>query len=100
MEKFYAALGQFLKKQRKTKGLPQEALAEVLKINRVSVSNIESGLCQLPLHRAIELADALGFPFEEIIGLYRRQKLENQLKKQPFDIRESLRRVLREEDIK
>lgn len=61
-----------IKKIRKQKGIKQEELAEALGVKKSFVSRIENDRKQLPLKRAIEIADYLDISLDELIGRKRR----------------------------
>jgi transcriptional regulator with XRE-family HTH domain len=59
---FYIELGKNIRRyrQRTGVGLSQEALAKRVGLSRTSITNVEKGRQQLPLHMLYVLADALG----------------------------------------
>ncbi len=60
MKRFYIEFGRIVQERRRKAGLTQEALAKRVKMSRTSVTNIEKGRQQLPLHMLNAFADALG----------------------------------------
>ena len=55
----YADLGDRIRKMREGRGLTQEALASLISLSRTSITNIEKGRQSVPLHKIIEIAEAL-----------------------------------------
>lgn len=62
MSRFYIEFGQNVRRHRQRVGvkLSQESLAKRVGLSRTSVTNIEKGRQQLPLHMLYSFADALG----------------------------------------
>lgn len=62
MSRFYIEFGQNVRRQRQRVGakLSQESLGKRVGLSRTSVTNIEKGRQQLPLHMLYSFADALG----------------------------------------
>ena len=60
MNRFYIEFGRLVQERRRKAGLSQEALAKRVKMSRTSVTNIEKGRQQIPLHMLYAFADALG----------------------------------------
>ncbi len=60
--RFYVEFGRNLRRQRQRPGaiLSQDSLARRVGLSRTSVTNIEKGRQQLPLHMLYAFADALG----------------------------------------
>jgi transcriptional regulator with XRE-family HTH domain len=56
---FYAELGDKIRRARKSSGLTQQALASLISLTRVSVTNIEMGRQKLMLHTLFDIAGAL-----------------------------------------
>lgn len=61
-EQFYREFGRTLREHRQRTGgeLSQEQLAKRVGLSRTSITNIEKGRQQIPLHMLYLLADALG----------------------------------------
>jgi transcriptional regulator with XRE-family HTH domain len=57
---FYGRLGDRLREQRRAKGVTQEALANLLGLNRTTVVNLEKGRQRLAVHQLVLIADHLG----------------------------------------
>ena len=55
----YEDLGHRIRKTREERGLTQESLASLISLSRTSITNIERGRQSVPLHKLIEIADAL-----------------------------------------
>jgi transcriptional regulator with XRE-family HTH domain len=55
----YAALGARIRQLRKSQGLGQEQLADLVGVTRTSITNIEAGRQRVPLDRIYDIADAL-----------------------------------------
>ena len=62
MSRFYIEFGQTIRRQRQRAGakLSQESLAKRVGLSRTSITNIEKGRQQIPLHMLYSFADALG----------------------------------------
>jgi transcriptional regulator with XRE-family HTH domain len=56
---FYAEVGRLVREERKAKKLTQDELAEKVHLNRVSITNIESGKQKILLHTLVDIANAL-----------------------------------------
>jgi transcriptional regulator with XRE-family HTH domain len=63
----YKELGARIKKHRELKGFKQAPFAELLKISRASLVNIEKGRQHSPLHNLYEIARLLGLSVAELI---------------------------------
>lgn len=55
----YKAIGAAIKKARTELGLSQEDLAKMVHLTRTSITNLESGKQQVPLHTLYEIAAAI-----------------------------------------
>ena len=62
-------LGENLKSARKQKGLTQNQLAELIGVQRSVISKYESGLIEPSIAQIERIADALGVPLENLLGL-------------------------------
>jgi transcriptional regulator with XRE-family HTH domain len=99
---FYEAFGYKLRQARKAAGLTQEDMADRVGLSRPSITNIELGKQQLPLHMLDSFASALGMkPCEllpedtrEQITRKRLKKLADKLEPLPKDKREWINRVV------
>ncbi|OGA48892.1 MAG: hypothetical protein A3F74_27705 [Betaproteobacteria bacterium RIFCSPLOWO2_12_FULL_62_58] len=62
VKRFYVEFGRSVRRQRERDdlGLSQEALAKRVGLSRTSITNIEKGRQQIPLHALYTFADALG----------------------------------------
>jgi transcriptional regulator with XRE-family HTH domain len=63
-----------LKQIRKEKGLKQEEIAQLLKINRVQVSNYERGINKLNEEQIVKLCIALNTSADYFLGLINEPK--------------------------
>lgn len=99
---FYRAFGNKLRQARKTAGLTQEVLADRVGLSRPSITNIELGKQQLPLHMIEAFASVLGMKScellpEDVRGQKAEQmpkKLADKLEPLPEDRREWISRVV------
>jgi transcriptional regulator with XRE-family HTH domain len=75
MNRFYVELGQNIRRhrQRAEARLSQDTLAKRVGMSRTSITNIEKGRQQLPLHMLYAFADALGV--EPVVLLPDKKKL-------------------------
>lgn len=67
MGRFNKDLGSRLRELRQARGLSQEKIAEILNVQRSTVSQIESGKRSLVAHDLSSLADALGISIDSFI---------------------------------
>jgi DNA-binding XRE family transcriptional regulator len=67
MEHFYADFGLRVAEVREKLNVSQGALARQVGLSRTSIVNIEKGRQRVLLHTALELADALGVSFDQLI---------------------------------
>jgi len=85
---FYAELGDKIRRARKSSGLTQQALASLISLTRVSVTNIEMGRQKLMLHTLFDIAGALNvepcdlLPAKPVIT---REDWDELLKDRPHD---------------
>jgi len=99
---FYQAFGIKLRQARKAAGLTQEVLADRVGLSRPSITNIELGNQQVPLHMLDSFASVLGMKPCELLpedtrGQETRQlpkKLADKLEPLPEDKREWISRVV------
>ena len=99
---FYRAFGNKLRQARKAAGLTQELLAKRVGLSRPSITNIELGNQQIPLHMLETFASVLGMkPCELLPDGARGQKtrqlpktLTDKIKPLPEDKREWISRVV------
>ena len=61
------SFGQSLAKQRRAKGLSQEALAEIADLDRTYLSDIERGVRNPGIKNVILIAKALGIPASDLL---------------------------------
>ena len=64
---FYSLVGERIREARKVRSLTQEALAMAVSLTRTSITNIEQGRQNFPLHTLIEIARALGVSSADLI---------------------------------
>ena len=64
---FYLLVGERIREARKARSLTQESLAAAVSLTRTSITNIEQGRQNFPLHVLIEIASALGIPPAELL---------------------------------
>jgi transcriptional regulator with XRE-family HTH domain len=64
---FYQRLGDLVRGRRKERHLTQEQLAELWKLNRTTVVNIEKGRQRISVHQLVVLADYLGCASADLI---------------------------------
>jgi DNA-binding XRE family transcriptional regulator len=67
MENLYSIIGERIKKQRIEKNFNQSDLADIVAINRTSISNIEKGRHQPPLHLIYRIGKALEVDIESLL---------------------------------
>lgn len=66
-DRFYERLGERIRERRRTNGTTQEELANVLKLNRTTIVNIEKGRQRLAVHQLVRIADHLGCRAADLI---------------------------------
>jgi transcriptional regulator with XRE-family HTH domain len=66
-DKFYAELGIRVRKARLALNLTQEQLADLVFLNRTSVTNIEKGKQKILAHTLVDLADNLQTSVSELL---------------------------------
>jgi transcriptional regulator with XRE-family HTH domain len=64
---FYLELGKRVRKARKRLDLTQDDLANLLSLNRTSITNIEKGKQRLLAHTLVEVANYLKIPVSELL---------------------------------
>ncbi len=69
-------IGEKVKKMRMDKGLSQQDLANVLKISRVSISQIESNKRQLMINELIQLSQLFNISLDEFLNLSKSHKVQ------------------------
>ena len=67
MELDYAAIGLRIRRFRKSRGLTQQALAELSHQEPSNISHIERGATKLGLPTAIHIANALGVSMDDLL---------------------------------
>lgn len=87
LDRFYADLGDKIKKQRVRKGYNQEDLGKYLGLTRTSIVNIEKGRQRPPVHTLYELANFLNIGIRELFPIVEKKHQVDFMK------------ALREEDI-
>ncbi len=65
-DEFYLELGSLVRKARLSLNLTQKQLADLLHLNRTSITNIEKGKQKILAHTLIELAERLEIPINEL----------------------------------
>lgn len=64
---FYQKLGMNIRFLRESENIKQEALANVLGLTRISISNIETGKQKIQLHALVEVANYLNVSVTDLI---------------------------------
>lgn len=67
MGRFYDELGRRLRRARLAAELTQEQVGALVGLSRTSVTNIEAGRQQIPLHLLVRLANAVGVSASELL---------------------------------
>ncbi|GAB3834353.1 hypothetical protein GCM10028895_55750 [Pontibacter rugosus] len=67
-KKFYATIGNNIKRLREKAHLKQEGLSELLGLSRTSIVNIEKGRQCPNLYLIIKLTEALSINIEDVLG--------------------------------
>lgn len=99
VEKEYALFGKVLKKYRIASGMSQNALANLakesgLKLNRVSITNIEAGKQRIMLRDALILSQTLDFSLDEVKSLIVEKSLKARISMQPKRVKKLLENLL------
>lgn len=104
MKQFYIEFGRIIRQRRSLDGiqLSQEELAKRVGLSRTSITNIEKGRQQVPLHMLLSFADALGMEPSKLLpdkkSLTKASKqVTIDLSKLPSDIAEFVDRVASQE---
>jgi len=63
----YETLGSVIREKREAKGYKQNKFAELLKISRASLVNIEKGRQRAPIHNLYEIARLLGVSIHDLL---------------------------------
>jgi transcriptional regulator with XRE-family HTH domain len=63
----YQAIGRLVRAQRESKGISQATLAEAVELTRTSITNLEAGNQQIPVHVLIKLAGALDVSVDDLV---------------------------------
>lgn len=66
-DEFYAELGSRIRKARLTLNLTQEQLADLLSLNRTSITNIEKGKQKMLIHTLVDLAGKLKVSVDDLL---------------------------------
>ncbi len=66
-DEFYAELGSRIRKARLTLNLTQEQLADLLSLNRTSITNIEKGKQKMLIHTLVDLAGKLKVSLDDLL---------------------------------
>jgi transcriptional regulator with XRE-family HTH domain len=64
----YARVGKRIRTAREREGLSQEALGAEIGLTRTSVTNIEAGNQQMPLHVFFDIAEVLKEPVDRLLA--------------------------------
>lgn len=64
----YREIGESIATIRDRKGLTQEELATKTGFSRASIANVERGMQKVPLHRYVDIANALGVKPQRILA--------------------------------
>lgn len=67
IEPWYREFARRLQEARLNAGLNQTQVAKLIRVDRVTLTNIECGRQRVKAHHALQLADTLGFELPEII---------------------------------
>ncbi len=67
MKNLYLTIGERIRENRIEKNLKQSDLAERVEINRTSISNIEKGRHQPPLHLIYKISEALEIDIQKLL---------------------------------
>src|SRR5687767_12498705 len=89
-DSFYAEVGRLVREERKAKKLTQDQLAEKVSLNRVSITNIESGKQKILLHTLIDIAKALEISPNKLIPK-EEGKIDYEIIKAQLDTKEAKR---------
>src|SRR5437867_2551122 len=63
----YKVIGGRIREARNDTGLSQDELAKAVRLTRTSITNLENGNQQVPLHTLFDIARALGRPVHDLI---------------------------------
>lgn len=66
-EEIIKQFGRNIKAERARKGISQESLAEIMKVNPQYISRIERGLQNMSLKKIVELTNHLGADLKDIL---------------------------------
>lgn len=66
----YRIIGRNVKRIRLEKRLTQEELSELSRVGRTSITNIESGNQQPPLHALVEIGNAFDMDYRDLLPSY------------------------------
>lgn len=94
----YKAIGAAVKKARTERGLSQEDLAKVARLTRTSITNLESGKQQVPLHSLYEIAAAIDRDVRDLLPVRIPESVEPAYSEEDVDrwanqLRKTTRRV-------
>ncbi len=96
IEKEYAIFGKILRKHRKKNGLSQNALAEMVKLDRTSITNIEIGNQRVMLIDAIEFANVLNFSLDEVKVQVEQSTFNVKLAQQPTKVQSTIENIIKD----
>lgn len=80
-DQFYVAVGELIKSARKKATLKQEALADLVGLDRSSIVNIEKGRHHAAIHVLWQLAKHLNVDMSKLVPPYPTEKIDVELKK-------------------
>lgn len=80
-KQFYVAIGELIKSARKKANLKQEALADLIGLDRSSIVNIEKGRHHAAIHVLWQLAKHLNVEIGKLLPVYPTEKIDVELKK-------------------
>lgn len=96
-ERFYAEVGNLIRKARSDRSITQEDLGGAVSLTRTSITNIEKGRQRLPLHTFTRIAVALGVEVTQLLPIQTTEKeddLTQQLSERPQSEREWIKAVV------
>lgn len=78
---FYSELGRRIRTARLKENLTQQQLAELLSLNRTSITNIEKGKQKILAHMLIEIAEKLKVTADDLLPKFGRQTKKSRIDK-------------------
>ncbi len=92
MKKFLKIIGDKIRAIRKSKRMSQEKLAELSRLHPTYISNIENGKVNASIFTYYMIANALGIPLSELIGLTG-DRVDTEIEMVIADLLSSIRRL-------